>query len=78
MKISNDFDLDVYSLVANNINKHLKLKGISILELSNYAEIDSEYLQLFLSGKKDEIISIYDLYKISKVLNISMEQFFLK
>lgn len=78
MEIQSNFDLDVYKLVANNINKYLKLKNISISELSEYAKIDSTYLKLFLSNKNKEIISIYDLYKISKILDISMEKFFLK
>ncbi len=49
---------------------------MSIDELSNYAHISKEYLQKFELADTNMSISIYDLYKISVILETSIDKFF--
>ncbi len=76
MKTKYNFDLQMYKTVANNINKYLKQKNMSISDLAQYAKIKYEYLKDFLNNDKDLTISIYDLYKISVILDININNFF--
>lgn len=70
------FDPKMYNTVANNINKYRKEKNFSVKALSEQAEISESYLEKFLGDKEDIIISIYDLYKISVILEVSIDKFF--
>lgn len=70
------FDPKMYKTVANNINKYRKEKGFSIQVLSEQTEISESYLEKILGDKEDIVISIYDLYKISVILEVSIDKFF--
>ena len=75
MKINTEFD-NMYKIVARNISKYRKLKNISLNDLSKYTKILENYLKELENSEDNIIISIYDLYKISTVLDISIEKFF--
>ena len=62
METKYNFDLQVYKTVANNINKYLNEKNMSIKNLAHLAQIKHEYLLEFLNSDKNLTISIYDLY----------------
>lgn len=51
---------------------------MSLEELSKYAELKQEFLQKFELANTDMTISIYDLYKISVILDTSIDQFFIE
>lgn len=70
-----DFNPEMYKTVAKNIRKYRKEKGLSIDELSSYAQIKKDFLGKF-EALEDLTISIYDLYKISVILDTSIEKFF--
>ena len=77
MKTKYNFNLQVYKTVANNINKFLKEKNMSTRELASLAQIKQDYLEEFLNFQKDLTISIYDLYKISIILETNINNFFI-
>ena len=68
----------MYKTVANNIKKYREQKGLTTKELSNYTEIKEEYLNLLETKPDNCTISIYDLYKISVILETSIEKFFIE
>ena len=72
-----EFDTVMYKTVAKNINKYLNIRKMTITDLAEYAQIDKEYLEDYLKGDKDLTISIYDLYKISVILEVTINKFFL-
>lgn len=71
-----EFNPDMYRLVAKNINKYMKAKNLTISDLAKYTKIKEKFLVLFLNDNSDTIISIYDLYKISVILEVGMNMFF--
>ena len=73
-----DFNPEMYKTVARNVRKYRKEKGLSIDELSKYAEIKKEFLQEFELADTNMAISIYDLYKISVILETSIDKFFIE
>ena len=75
MNIKDKIDENIYKVVAINLSKFLNDKAMSLDELSSYADINKEILKEFIS-EKDGSISIYELYKISIILDISIEKFF--
>ena len=77
MNINKTFDKNMYNTVAKNIKKYRELKNLTLSEFSNYTQISEDYL-LKLEKFNNTTISIYDLYKISKVLDISIDKFFQK
>lgn len=70
------FNPDMYKLVAKNITKYMKIKSMTISDLAKYAEINVKYLNKFLDSNDNMAISIYDLYKISVILEVGMNVFF--
>lgn len=71
-----EFNPDMYRLVAKNVTKYMKLKNLTIADLAKYTEISEKFLNKFLNDKANTIISIYDLYKISVILEVGMNVFF--
>lgn len=73
-----EFNPEMYKIVAKNVRKYRKEKNLTIDELSKYAEIKKEFLQNFELADTNMTISIYDLYKISVILNTSIDKFFIE
>lgn len=71
-----EFNPEMYKTVAKNVRYYRKKKGLSIDELSKYAEIKKGFLQEFEYSEENMAISIYDLYKISVILETSIDKFF--
>lgn len=70
------FNSDMYKLVAKNVNKYMKLKNLTIESLAQFTEINGKFLDKFLNNNDNTAISIYDLYKISVILEVGMNVFF--
>ncbi len=70
------FNIEMYKTVRRNIKKFRELKGLTLAELSNYADIKEDYLNDLENLKDNLTISIYDLYKISVILEVSINKFF--
>ena len=62
------------TIIANNVKKYRKKRNMSIKELSYFTDITYSTLKNIENCK--ESISIIMLYKISKVLKISINNFF--
>ncbi len=71
-----EFNLDMYKLVARNVNKYMKLKNLTTESLAQFTEISEKFLDKFLNNNDNTAISIYDLYKISVILEVGMNVFF--
>ena len=71
-----NFNSDMYKLVARNVNKYMKLKNLTIESLAQFTEISEKFLDKFLNNNDNTAISIYDLYKISVILEVGMNVFF--
>lgn len=71
-----EFNPQIYQVVASNIKKYMALKGISIQELCEDADLKEYFLTKMLNSNENIAISIYDLYKISNVLDVSIDKFF--
>lgn len=70
------FNSDMYKLVVKNVNKYMKLKNLTIESLAQFTEISEKFLDKFLNNNDNTAISIYDLYKISVILEVGMNVFF--
>ncbi len=78
MNTKYNFDTRIYKTVAFNVKKYMDEAKMSIKDLSELTEIKESFLQKFLNNTENLPISIYDLYKISVILNISINNFFQK
>ncbi len=66
---------EMYQLVAKNIRKYRKEKNLSIEELSLYTNIKRSILEK-IEEDENVVISIYELYKISVILEVGINHFF--
>ena len=78
MNTKYNFDTRIYKTVAFNVKKYMDEAKMSIKDLAELTEIKESFLQKFLNNTENLPISIYDLYKISVILNISINNFFQK
>lgn len=76
MNTKYNFNSNMYKTVAKNIKNYRKLKNMSLEELSDYTDIKQELLEKIENNNSS--ISIYDLYKISVILDTSIDKFFLE
>lgn len=72
------FDKDIIKTVAKNVRKYRKLAGITQEQLAVDIDISHDYLRRFESQEGKEGLSLISLYKISIVLNVTMDKFFEK
>ena len=63
-------------IIGNNIKKYRKQNGLTQKELSNLIGVTTPLLGALESKNIIQGISVYTLYKISKVLKVSIEKFF--
>ena len=60
--------------IGNRIKELRNNAGISQMKLANLADLDRTYITSVENGKRN--ISIINIEKISKALNISLKEFF--
>ena len=63
-------------IIGNNIKKYRKQKGLTQKELASLIGVTTPLLGALESKNIIQGISVYTLYKISKVLKVSIEKFF--
>ena len=70
------FDENIIETIAYNIIKYRKLNGITQEQLAIDIGVTPEFIRKFESTKGSEGLSLMSLYKISVVLDTSMDKFF--
>ncbi len=71
-----NFNPHLKKTIAQNVIKYRTLAGVSKEQLAVDIDMTYDYLRRFESQLGKEGISLEKLYKISVVLNVSMDKFF--
>ena len=71
-----DFNENIIETIAYNVIKYRKINGITQEQLALDIGVSPEFLRKFESTKGSEGLSLLSLYKISVVLDTSIEKFF--
>ena len=64
---------DVQYIVGTNVRKVCKEKEINLMEFSEEIDISYEYLRHIVSVGGQKSLSFYSMYKIAKILGVSMD-----
>lgn len=75
-KIEFNFDENIIKTIAYNVIKYRKLNNITQEQLAIDIGVSPEFIRKFESTKGSEGLSLMSLYKISVVLNTSIDKFF--
>ena len=70
------FKNDIIEVVAKNVRKYRKIEGITQEQLALDIGVSNDFLRRFEATKGKEGISLTTLYKISVVLDVTMDKFF--
>ena len=65
---------DVQYIVGTNLRKVCKEKEINLMEFSEEIDISYEYLRHIVSPGGQKSLSLYSMYKIAKVLGVTMDE----
>jgi len=71
-----DFNTKIIYTIANNVIKYRKINKITQEQLAIDIGVSPEFIRKFESTKGSEGLSLMSLYKISIVLNTSIDKFF--
>ncbi len=71
-----NFDDNIIETIAYNVIKYRKLNAITQEQLAIDIGVSPEFIRKFESTKGSEGLSLMSLYRISIVLNTSIEKFF--
>ena len=71
-----EFDPNIKALICQNIKKYRNIKNVSLMELAEAVDVTPEHLKRIESVNDRNNISLITLYKISVVLNVSIDNFF--
>lgn len=84
MKDTFDFkdEKEIYTIIGKNIKYYRKLYSLNVEELTQehlaeLANVSTSLIGNLESKKTYQGISIYNLYKISLILNVPIEKFFI-
>jgi len=69
---------NIIEVVARNVRKYRKMAGITQEQLALDIGISNDFLRRFETTLGKEGMALNTLYKISIVLNVSMEKFFIE
>ncbi len=64
----------VQYIVGTNVRKACKEKNINLMEFSEEINISYEYLRHIVSIGGQKSLSFYSMYKIAKVLGVSIDE----
>ena len=70
------FNQDIIAVVARNVRMYRKMAGITQEQLALDIGVSLDFLRRFETTLGKEGMSLNTLYKISIVLNVSMDKFF--
>lgn len=73
---------EIYSIIGKNVRYYRKLYSLTKKEmtqetLAKYANVSTSLIGNLESKKTIQGLSIYNLYKISRILNVPIENFFI-
>ena len=71
-----DFNENIIETIAYNVIKYRKINKITQEQLAIDIGVSPEFIRKFESTKGSEGLSLVSLYKISIVLNTSIDKFF--
>ena len=71
-----NFNEKIIETVAYNVKKYRKLCNITQEQLAVDIGVSPEFIRKFESTRGSEGLSLFSLYKISVVLNVSIDKFF--
>ncbi len=71
-----NFDENIIEIISYNVRKYRKIVGITQEQLAVDIGVTPEFMRKFETTRGSEGLSLYSLYKISIVLNVSIEKFF--
>ena len=71
-----EFNENIIESIAYNVIKYRKINGITQEQLALDIGVSPEFLRKFESTKGSEGLSLLSLYKISVVLDTSIEKFY--
>lgn len=71
-----NFNENIIEVVAYNVIKYRKINGITQEQLAIDIGVSPEFIRKFESTKGSEGLALLTLYKISIVLNTSIDKFF--
>lgn len=74
---------ELYSIIGNNVKYYRKLYSITVKDLTQEGlakliNVSTSLIGNMESNKSDKGISVYNLYKISKILDVPIEKFFVR
>ena len=64
---------DIQFIVGTNVRKMCKEKQINLMEFAEEIDISYEYLRHIVSVGGQKSLSFYSMYKIAKILGVSMD-----
>lgn len=70
------FNQNIIEVVAKNVRKYRKVAGITQEQLALDIGVSNDFLRRFETTLGKEGMALNTLYKISIVLNVSMDKFF--
>ena len=70
------FNENIIEVIAYNVIKYRKINGITQEQLAIDIGVSPEFIRKFESTRGSEGLSLMSLYKISIVLNTSIDKFF--
>ena len=65
---------DVQYIVGSNVRKVCKEKHINMMEFAEEIDISYEYVRHIVSPGGQKSLSFYSMYKIAKILGVSMDE----
>ena len=71
-----NFNDNIIEIIAYNVIKYRKIAGITQEQLALDIGVSPEFIRKFESTRGSEGLSLMSLYKISIVLNVSIDKFF--
>lgn len=71
-------DDNIYDIIAGNIKKYRKSKGITQAKLAEMVELSHEFIRRIESPKGKKNFSVDTIYRISLALDINIDKLFRK
>lgn len=71
-----ELEIDIYTVIAINIKKYRILCGMTQATLAEKIGVSHEFVRRIESKKGQKTFSIETIYKISLVLNVTMNDLF--
>ena len=65
---------DVQFIVGTNVRKMCKEKNINMMEFAEEIDISYEYVRHIVSPGGQKSLSFYSMYKIAKILGVTMDE----